>query len=272
MATAESIETRGHNATDELLEEICSSFGTELLSEEINTINGVKAVRISRPVVVTDLDGQNRILQAQYTRFPPLHSLRFIEVYNRNRSMQRGKRKISRESVVREIIKQHQPWDSHSEITDPRYIENLEVNRWEKGVYFAVYDLKGDEIPDNLEPFLIHEEGFEFKRRLPSLHITLHKEPLFLIGEIRREDSDDVYDNLRISFPETQHQHNQAFDSTVLLHPVNKLGNGSETQMFKRDFRRFGEIYEIHSSVPEELTMGLIRGYLRRYCLGKEFY
>lgn len=270
MPTAESIETRGHTATDELLEELCSSFGSELLPERINPYNGTKAVRLSRPVVLIDSEGQSRILQAQYTRFSPLHSYRYVDVYNRNRSMERGKRKISKGSVNREIEKQHQSWNPRLEMTDTRYIKYLEVARWEKEVYFAVYDL-AREPEEELVPFLIHEE-IELDRRLPSLHITLHHEPSFLIGEFRRETGDELYDTLRVSFPETQYQHNQALDSALLLHPVNKLGDGSEFPLFKRDLKRFGEYFEIHSSVPEELTMGLIRGYLRRFCLGKEFY
>ncbi len=257
------------STTELLLEEMCKSFGTGLLQAEVNPINGTKLVRESKPAIVECPKGKKRVLQFQYTRFSPLYSQRMGEVYNKNLSIERGKREISLESVWKKIEKQHEKWDAFEEVTNPRYINNLNLHRWEKRLYFAVYDVENEKgIEKRLKPFLIHEH-VQFDGKLPQVHITLGIEPFFAIGQWR-ENTKDKYDRISIDFPQTNAEHRTCINSALSLHPLNNLRNPE--QAFKEDYGRFGENYQIHSDVPRELVMGLIAGYLRKFCLDKDFY
>lgn len=259
------------STTELLLEQICESFGTELLPAEINDINGTKLVRESRPAIVKHPEGKKRILQVQYTRFSPLmeNNDKIVEIYNGNRVRQKGKRKISNKSALREIWEQHEEWDAFEIVTNPRYIDNLNLHRWRKGLYFAVYDVENKErIAEKLKPFSVYEP-IEFGKRLPQIHITLNIEPFFLIG-IVQENTREVYDNLRIDFPQEEAEHRMRISSALSLHPLTNLKNPENA--FKENYERFRKDYKIHSSVPRKLTMGLITAYLRKFCLDKDFY
>ena len=257
------------SATELLLEQICESFGTELLQAYVNPANGAKLVRESKPVIVEHPNGRRNFLQVQYTRFSPLHSSRATEVYNKNRVMQKGKREISHASVWKEIRKQHEKWDAFEEVTNPKYIDNLNLYRWEKGLYFAVYDIESKEgIEERLKPFLIHR-NVQFNGKLPRIHITFDIEPDFGIAHTR-EHSGGIYDRIAIDFPQIQAEHGRCVSSALSLHPLNKLREPEKA--FRENYGRFGKNYEVKPSVPRQLTMGMIAGYLRKFCLDKDFY
>lgn len=259
------------STTELLLEQICESFGTELLQAEINDINGTKLVRESRPAIVRHPEGKKRILQVQYTRFSPLmeNPNKIAEVYNKNRARQKGKRKISNESALREIWEQHEEWDAFEIVTNQEYINDFNLHRWRKSLYFAVYDVENKEkAAEKLKPFSVHEP-IEFGKRLPQIHITLDIEPFFVIGLVQ-ENTKEIYDNLRIDFPQEEAEHRMRIGSALSLHPLTNLKHPENA--FKENYEIFRKNYKIHSSVPRELTMGLITAYLRRLCLGKKFY
>ncbi len=257
------------STTELLLEKICESFGTELLGAYINPINGTKLVRESKPVVILHPNEGKNVLQFQYTRFSRFRSNRFVEVYNKNRARKRRKKEISHESVWKEIKNQHENWDAFEEVTNPKYVDNLNMHRWEKELYFAVYDVENEEgIEEKLKPFQIHEH-VQFAGKLPQVHITLGIEPFFVI-EHMQENTKDKYDRLSIDFPQTNAKHRTCVHSALSLHPLNNLI--SPESAFKEDYGRFGETYQIHPDVPRKLTMGLIAGYLRNFCLDKDFY
>jgi len=255
------------STTELLLEKICRSFGTELLQAYVNPVNGTKLVRESKPTVVEHPNGKKRVLQFQYTRFSPLRSSRVSEVYNKNRAMEKGKREISHESVLREIEKQHEKWNAFEAVINPKYINNLNLHRWEKELYFAVYDIENKGIEEKLKPFLIHEH-VQFDGKLPQVHITFHIEPFFVIG-MMKESTENIYDRLKIDFPQIYAEHRTCIQSALSLHPLDKLR--SPEKAFEEDYGR-SESYKIHSSIPRELTMGFIAGYLRKFCMDKDFY
>ena len=248
------------STTEILLEEICQSFGTELLQADVNPLNGTKLVRIARPVVVEHPDGKKRVLQFQYTRFSPLLSSRAVEAYNKNRTVGKRKRKVSYEKACEEIEKQHAEWDPLEEVTDPRYIKDLNMHRWGTKLYFAVYDVKdGEGIEQRLEPFLIHDEGFKFDRNLPHTHIVFHIAPYFVIRH-HREDTSKIYDNVVISFPKAREDFGEDKSAAVKVH--GEIGKNIRDASFL-------ECYEFSSETSREKTMGFIQTYLKRLCLGR---
>lgn len=257
--------------TELYLENICKSFGTELLQAEINPINGTKLVRLSQPAIVHHTNGKRRILQTQYTRFSPLHYSEAVEVYNENRARRKGKRKISSVSVHEEIARQHEEWDVFEEVTNPDYIAHLNLHRWEKELYFAVYDTEDKRLEEGLRPFLIHEP-VHINGKLPQVHITFHIEPYFVIGQIGliMRHREDISDSIKIDYSQIKAEHRERIGSALFLHPLNNLRNPEN--VFKEEYVRFGETYQVHPRVPRELTMGLIAAYLRKLCLDKDFY
>lgn len=257
--------------TELLLEQICASFGTELLQAYLNPVIGAKLVRQSKPTIAQHPDGKERVLQFQYTRFSPLYASGAVEIYNKNRATRKGKRKreICYASMIREIEKQHEKWNSFEEVTNSRYIDNLNLHRWQKELYFAVYDIGDKEgIEEKLKPFLIHER-VHFDEKLPQVHITFSIKPFFEIGGMR-ENTHDKYDILNIDFPQADAEHRTCVHSALSLHPLNNLR--SPENAFKEEHGRFGETIQIHSNVSRELSVGLIAGYLRKFCLDKSFY
>lgn len=269
------------STTELFLEEICKSFGTELLQARIDDIRGIGSTmltRVSNPSIIEHPNGKKKLIQFQYTIFSPLHDYsRITEVYNKNRIRQKGKRKISRESVLKEITKQHEKWDSFSEVTDERYIEYLNLHRWEKGLYFAVYDVDYDiedteGIEGRIKPFSVHEP-FPLNKKLPELYITFYIKPYFVIGNVE-ENTKDIYDDITIRFPQIENEHNSGIRTALSLHPLDKLDKQKTLVDPNQEIgeERIFKTYKIHSEVPKKLTMGFIRAYLRKFCLDKEFY
>ena len=257
------------STTELLLEQICELFGTELLQAYVNPANGTKLVRISKSAIVESSNRKKRVLQFQYTRFSPLHYSEMINVYNQNRTRRKDGRKILYASILKEIEKQYEKWDAFEEVTNPTYLDNLNLHRWEKGLYFSVYDIENEEgLEERLNPFLIHEH-VHFDGKLPQVHITFKIEPFFEIGA-GVENTNDKYDKLNIDFPQTEVEHRICVNSALSLHPLDNLKIPESA--FKHEYGRFEENYKLHSNVPRELTMGLITAYLRKFCLDKGFY
>src|SRR3989338_8119345 len=250
------------STTEVLLEKICNSFGTELLPAQVNPINGTKLVRISEPAIIKK-GGGVRVLQFQYTRFSPLDSRRMVEVYNKNRAVNRRK-EISHDAILKEIEEQHSPWDSIREVTDEGYIENLRLHRWPKQLYFAVYDTNGV-LRKEPRPFLIHERNSLLEDLTPTLHLTLNIEPFFVV-RMQREDTKDICDSLDVTFPKIREENDNSFLTALGLHPLQAEGF---TETHKPTF--YGS-YKIKANLPRELTMGFIRAYLRKFCLNEDFY
>lgn len=252
-----------------LLEEICKSFGTELLGAEVNPINISKLVRISKPTIVEHPDGQLRLLQFQYTRFSPLFCHRALDIYKQNRAKEIGKSEFPLETLWKEVAKQHENWDSLEEVTNERYINHLKLHRWQKGLYFAVYDIKKEDSLKKQKPFYIHEPAYIYGG-LPKVHIHFYIEPYFVIHNFQRENTENIYDKILINFPEIDVENAHCVNSGLSLHPLRILKNPENA--FKEKNQNFGVNYEVHSEVPRQLTMGFIGAYLRKLCLDKDFY
>jgi hypothetical protein len=244
------------STTEVLLEEMCKTFGTELLPAIIDSGSGTKLVRISKPSLIAQTNRVKKIMQFQYTRFSPVDdSEKMCEVYNSNR-----KRKLCIESIWKEIKKKHEKWDCISEVTDNEYIEFLKLHRWKKSLYFAVYDIENEEgIEERLKPFLIHEH-IQFDGKLPQAHINFSIKPFFVVKYIR-ENTKNIYDSLSITFPQTEAEYRSRTNIALSLHPLDNLK--SPENAIIRDFGRFGENYQIHSRVPRILTMAFIEKYLK---------
>lgn len=254
------------STTEKILEEICKSFGTELGQAYIDTLNGIKLVRLSTPVVLTnEQTNKKTLLQCQYTRFSPFGNSKMLDIYNKNAN---SKKKLSWADF--EV--------SSHEVTDSHYFP-VALHRWQKALYFSVFNLEDKEVmPEKLKPFLIHEYG-NFNKKPPYLHIEFSIEPCFVIGNLA-EDSAAIYDEITFSYPQTSKTHDLNISQALSLCPLDKLNPESfessrsklkdipfeiETQAF------FREIYKISSLVPRTTTMNFINTFLKSECLGRRF-
>ena len=256
-----------------LLENICENFGTELAQASINYINGTKLVRLSDPFVIPQDEGAGYVVQFQYTRFSPMHSHargKLANIYNENRRLHNKKIKLEPQKVLAKILKEHDPWDAVKEVTDTQYIKYLNLHRWEKAFYFAVYGIQQTDLLDKeLKPFLIHEDNFEFANKLPELHITFHIEPYFVIGSTR-EDTRDIYNSIRIKFPKARQEHRRQIDKALSVHPFNNQSlSAPKVALKSEDNKAFFAFYEVHSELESAPVMGFIHSYLKQFCFGK---
>jgi hypothetical protein len=256
--------------TEILLEKICESFETSLLKANVNNINGTKLVRESKPAVMMHPDGSKMVLQFQYTRFSPFKfSDKAIEVYNANRAMIRGKRKLSANSAWHEMMEQVKDKSPLEIITNEQCIPNLLcLHRWNKELYFAVFSFgRYDNVEDKLNPFLIHEHA-HFNGKLPDIHIVLSIQPYFVIGSMR-ENTGNIYDEISIDFPRIEAENKASINTALSLHPLDNL---KQIDVFQEESHHALTTFRVHSEVPRTLTMGWIAAYLRKLCLNKEFY
>lgn len=256
------------STTEKILEEICKSFGTELGQAYINTLNGIKLVRLSTPVVLTnEQTNKKTLLQCQYTRFSPFGSSKMLDIYNKNAN---SKKKLSWADF--EV--------SSHEVTDSHYFP-VALHRWQKALYFSVFNLEEKEVmPEKLKPFLIHEYG-NFNKKPPYLHVEFKIEPYFVIGNLT-ENTANIYDKIIFSYPQVDSNHYLNINLALSLYPLDKLNPESlesggfelkekdipfkiETQAF------FREIYKISSLVPRTTTIGFINTFLKSECLGRRF-
>jgi len=199
----------------------------------------------------------------QYTRFSPFYDQdEIVKIYKENAS--RAGRK-SFEMVIKDIqekiwLGNGGDWPVIREVSDPCFIPNIPLARWRKGFYFAVFRLDSKEnLPEEIQPFTIHEEvGFEGK--LPDVHITFKREPLFIssygIGGVRKDLQQP--DSLRISFPEIYREHSAAALSARTLHPLN---------ISKVD-QKLGIMGDISPTESRERVMAFLQAYLRKMCVG----
>jgi hypothetical protein len=252
--------------TEVLLEDICKSFGTELMQAYINPINGIKLTRESKPALVMNPDGKNKVLQFQYTKFTPFFSSKWFDIYKQNR-----RRKISEEGANKNIEKELEGknMDFLDTVIDSHCINNLPLHRFQKALYFAVYNLD-NKAPEKLEPFSVYDIT-RFNGKLPEVHMTLSIEPFFVINQTC-ENTKQIYDNLRIRFPEADSKHATCTKSALDFHPLYMLDkekiHGYPDSTFESHCEMHAR-YQIHSQVPRELTMGFIHAYLKKFSLDK---
>jgi len=151
-------------------------------------------------------------------------------------------------------------WSTVKEVTDPRFIPDIPLARWRKEFYFAVYKLDGNEsVPEDVLPFTIHEET-EFEGKLPDVHITFKREPLFMSGigfglvrtDLQRPDS------FWFSFSRTSYEHAVATSSARGLHPSSIL----------KENPKLGIRGDVSPTEPRERVMAFIQAYLRKMCVG----
>lgn len=265
------------SGTEELLEEVCRSFHTELGQAEINPINGTKLVRVARPIVVANqYTHEESLLAFQYTRFSPFYgdSSKLVEMYKANVQVPHNK---SFEKIMEDIersVKERQggEWNPFEEVTDSAYIPDVHLARWRKALYFSVFKLDNDGVPQQqVKPFTIHEGG-SFANRPPDIHITFQRAPLFFDGN-RVENDKGLTDYLTVDFPRIRQEHNAALQTAFSLHPLDKIGQGTAPSSNEVTFKITSDgikqtMYDIPSSTPREQTMGFIQAYLRKVCSG----
>jgi len=250
------------STSERLLEEICKSFGTELLPAELNSAG---LVRLSRPVALThSLTGDRKMFQAQWTRFSPffydLNTL--IAIYRENAdNVGRKSDEFLRKEMFERIKEQNKGTENivyFKSVTDNTHIPDVHVKTWRKGIYFAISDLGEDEDMSRVKPFFVHDRYTwgETGNKTPSVHIVFSIGPEFFSNGYRAEES-DRNDQLYIDFPKQFKAHEEALSMGIKLHP-----SSAALEMPKP------VCIEIPKSKPRELTMGLIHAYLRNTLTG----
>jgi hypothetical protein len=253
--------------SEELLEQICRSFGTELEKAYVIPYNGTKLVRLSKPVALTNLDtGERNLLVMQSTRFSPFcrDQSKIIESY-KNNSKKKLDDKIL-EEIEEKIKERDGEWDHFKEITDNKFIPNVALARWRKELYFAIFNLdKNQDVPkEMLKPFIIHEH----MKGIPDIYIVFHRQPQYFKDDWVEKDK-DVKDALYVDFPKIHKKQGEAMESALLIHPVNRIeGKQSGTTLFTQDSYPRGASYTLSPDVSTNLTMALIQTHLKRITLG----
>ncbi|MFH1073430.1 MAG: hypothetical protein V1743_08435 [Nanoarchaeota archaeon] len=256
------------STSEQLLEEICESFGTELNHAEVWDEYTAKLVRLSTPVLITHPDGSLRLLQMQYMQLSPLESSRAAEVYNAN-LLAKKQDPILPDDLRDELKKLvGGELDPFQLVTNNVYIQNLAltVHRFEKMLSFVVYDIANREkLPKHVDPFWVNEPGC-FQGEYASVHLTFCIDPIFFINQ-RVEPNEEVYDRLIVQFPKMFNTHMRCLSTAQAVHPIEENRKGRT--LLKHDIDtpfRDHAIYHIHNSVPRELTLGQIQRYLKKLC------
>lgn len=249
--------------SEELLEDICRSFGTTL-NEAFIDHGSRHLTRLSKPVVLTSpRTGQRKLFQAQYTRFSPFSrdSAKMAEVYKKNHRVV-GKK--SDEKILEEMWQELKEKDNLSlQVTDAGFNFSVPLARWRKGFYFALFNLFEGEQIENPEPFYVFESGQyglgASQGRRPDLHITFYREPKFIIGQMV-ESEEDIEDRLYFEWPRTFDEHGLAIRNAGLLHPVTYKNSDSA--------RPSTNLWCIPASEPVSRVMGFIQAYIRNLTTG----
>lgn len=247
-----------------LLEEMCLSFGTELLPGIIEGINtGLPILyRLSRPAIVGNIERDRRLVQFQHTRFSPMHNfVKFSEVYRQNTQNKKSER-LTDAKIAEEVAEVYET-NPVGAVTKTQHVSKASIHRWPKGVYVAVYNT--DEKQD--KPFKVHEPfGLPGEGRLPMMHLHLDIQPFFVINE-HQENTSNPYDHLWITFPEITRHTENSISSALKAIPLNKLN--SPENAFIEEGKRMSLNYRIHVNVPRQATMGFIHSYLKQYLQGR---
>jgi hypothetical protein len=255
------------STSEELLEQICRSFGTELEKAYVIPYNGTKLVRLSKPVALTNLDtGERNLLVMQSTRFSPFcrDQSKIIELY-KNNSKKKLDDKIL-EEIEEKIKKRDGGWDNFKEITDNMFIPEVALSRWRKELYFAIFNLeRNQDIPNEmLKPFIVHEH----MKGIPDIYIVFHRQPQYF-KDRRVEKDKDVKDTLYVGFPKIYTRQKEAIESALLIHPIDEIkSEQSGTTLFTQDGYPKGASYTLSPNVSTNLTMALVQTYIKRLTLG----
>lgn len=260
-----------------LLEDLCKKFNTKLLDAELNPVNGYKIVRVSKPVIIDDfMTNRNKLLQCQYTRFEPFFHNRAFKAYKENTKKKNAKKFT--EEVENDFEKFRARNRCPEVVMNPYYMKELNVHRWGKELYFAVWDVTDDYrgITDDkerqIEPFKVHDVNTIFDNKFADLHMTLSIEPFFVMNQ-QREDTSKLYDTLRIAFPKTDRTDDVCMRKANNAFPLDKIiinsADPKSIRSFEQSTNYMTKSHEIHSKVSRSLTMSFIMSYLGHYCLGE---
>ena len=249
------------STSERLLEDMCKSFNTELGPAEVNAVSYPLFTRLSFPVAVSHLDGSERILRFQLTRFSPLWSRSALDVYDANTGGRVKKEEMDYAELEKEILKQNELWNAVENVTKRGYIDNLHVRRWQEEIYIAVYDSEKGKAPEN--PFLIHStEDFRTMKleNLPIDHITFTIEPDFVLMRGGQYKSEETVDRISIRRPK-EHE--------MLIRTLNPITQ--ESNILFNFIVSPSTDFEFDSSVGRLRTMGFIQAYLNQICRGRIF-
>jgi len=261
------VDTDGNNVTRDreykvstseyCLENLCASFTTELNPADVETFRAFSLLtRKSRPTFL----GTGWLLQMQYTRFSPLRSPHLEDVYDINRESV-GLNPVKKQ-IIDSILNNQQPWDTFSELTDPQYINNLRIAKWEESFYFALFSNIGK------LPTMIRQKPFDvFEPRVacghhPDLYLHLHIDVEFVHFPQQSKNP-----SICVSFPALELKSNQAFEIVQKLHPIEFFSVDPTEQ------DAFENIYlEVDPETSREITFDWIRSYLNNFVTDEPLY
>ena len=200
-------ESRQYDSSDSerFLEDICQSFKTNLLPAIIAP-GGKFLTRLSNPLDFNSSKEDIRILQMQYTRFSPLYCQGIEEIYSKNKKQEIDKNVDITNRITKlweDILNQHEPWDNFEELTNQKYIKNLNLSRWKEEIYFAIYSFKNK--MKKVEPFNIFDKETKLEEEWPCIHITYNVEPRFIVDKDEIQHKKD-YINFKLPTNELSYE------------------------------------------------------------------
>lgn len=253
-----------------LLEYLCASFGTELNGAYIDhRPDGPLLCRLATPTIVENKN-KKFLLQFQYTKFSLLSADRekLEEIFNKN---SQGKRRKSFKNIQKAIYKCAKRGEDHDTflmVTNAALVPELRLHRFPKEIYISIYDNVDDIEPTiepdtpSIEPFTIHNKP-EFNDELPYSFLRLSIQPHFVIGQVC-EPTEDIYDELMISFPKLSLDHAWHLEEANRRHKFvwDRIKRNGGNQYFFENLR-------IPSDMPRVATMGWIQTYLQKMTRGR---
>ncbi len=192
---------------EKLTEELCESFGSELLPATDNYPFPGILTRPTKPVVVSGLtSSEAAVLAFQYSRFSPFHSARWREIWKTNAR----KRSVNEESVLRDL--EEKGLSSKAALEDD-IVPFLPLANFREAVYVSVFRLQQfgpegetDRGDIQIEPFDIFEEGGNWNGRWSDCFIKYQTAEVFYVRG-SREKLKGLKDILDFVFPAVHRRH-----------------------------------------------------------------
>jgi hypothetical protein len=175
--------------------------------------------------------------------------------------------------MIRKDAEEFGDFDLYTEVMNSS-MQNLDLHRFEKALYFVVFDAEDIDKSKELEPFTIHDftrEAFKNLGAQPFVWMAFHR-PAYFVLHGHRDEIKEPYDSIAIDFPKAYDKHWEAYSKAERSFPMSMLQRFVyNTERYEPKERGFGKVYGIDSRLEPVITMGFINQYLKALCLGRTF-
>ncbi|MFH1106225.1 MAG: hypothetical protein V1731_03405 [Candidatus Aenigmatarchaeota archaeon] len=259
--------------TELYFEDICKVFNTQLQPAEVYSS---LLTRRSVPSTFENPDTGVKLAQFQLTRFSPMHSDNWFDVYSEIRKSKYPRRKpieehgIAYDEVMDGIRRKHkvsEP-DEFLMVTDNNYIPDLRVGRFEKEMYFAVFNLGRRPKEEELKPFNVFDANrYNASPRLADVWICYYRSPVYEgVGIPPNVNSDFI----RVEFPLIRNMQSKSESEASKACPLDEISiTGIPVMELPVKIKTptvESHTYEINPRMPTGYVMGFLQQYVKSLC------